>query len=294
MGLARLAVRLAGRPALRTALLLLGVLALPAQAAELVSITGVTLIEAGQNDGDSFKVNAAGRELHLRLYYVDCPETTYGSKAMLERIREQQRHFGLDDLRTVVDFGEQATEYTQQALSRPFTVHTSYAKAFGGPRNYAFIETHDGRDLGHLLVEQGLARVHGQTRSSPDDTPSETVLEELRDLGAAAMLKRTGIWQATNPDHLIELRKQQRADDREIKDLRQGLSKTPTLDGKPMDLNTASSEELQRIRGIGPVTAGKIIAGRPYRSVEDLLKIPGIGEKTLESIAQYVTVGASN
>ena len=185
---------LAKHPALRTALLLLGVLALPAQAAELVSIPGVTLIEAGQNDGDSFKVNAGGRELHLRLYYVDCPETTYGSKAMLERIREQQRHFGLDDLRTVVDFGEQATEYTQQALSRPFTVHTSYAKAFGGPRNYAFIETHDGRDLGHLLVEQGLARVHGKTRSSPDDTPSETVLEELRDLGAAAMLKRTGIW----------------------------------------------------------------------------------------------------
>ena len=40
----------------------------PLSAAELVSIENVTLIDAGLNDGDSFKVNAGGRELHLRLY----------------------------------------------------------------------------------------------------------------------------------------------------------------------------------------------------------------------------------
>ena len=43
------------------------------------------------NDGDSFLVKAGRRELHLRLYYVDCPETTYGSPAEVERVREQQR-----------------------------------------------------------------------------------------------------------------------------------------------------------------------------------------------------------
>ena len=280
-----LTVDLAKHPALRIALLLLGVLALPAQAAELVSIPGATLIEARINDGDSFKVNAGGRELHLRLYYVDSPETTYDSKAMLARTCEQQRYFGLDDLRTVADFGEQATEYTQQALSRPFTVHTSYAKTPGGSRCYAFIETHDGRDLGHLLVEQGLARIHGKTRPSPDGTPSKTVLEELRDLLDVAMLKRTGIWKASNPDLIPP-----RADDP-----CQCLSQIPTQNDKLMEfINTASSKELQRIRGIGPVKAGNIIAGRPYKCIEDLLKIPGIGPKTLETIVQYITIGASN
>ena len=78
-------------------LLLAGCIAIPLSAAELISIKNATLVEANLNDGDSFKINAAGRELHLRLYYVDCPETTYNSKSELERIREQQYHFGLED-----------------------------------------------------------------------------------------------------------------------------------------------------------------------------------------------------
>ncbi len=277
----------------RLTLLLLGCMAVPAYPAELVSIQGVTLVEADLNDGDSFKVNAAGREMHLRLYYVDCPETTYGSKADLERIREQQRHFGLENLRAVVNFGEQAAEHTQQALSQPFTIHTSYARALGRSttgRYYAFIETHDGDDLGHLLVEQGLARVHGKTRPSPDGTPSETVLEELQDLRVVAMLKRTGIWRETNPDILIELRKKQRDDDHGWTALGKSLSTTRTLEDEPLDLNNAPSKQLQQIPRIGPVTAAKIIAGRPYQSVDDLLKIPGIGPKTLEAVAPYVTI----
>lgn len=115
----------------RFALLLLGCMAMPMHAAELISIKGVTLIDAGLNDGDSFKVNAAGRELHLRLYYVDCPETTYGSKADFERIGEQQDHFSLNNRHAVIRFGRGAAEYTNQVLSRPFTIHTSYARALG-------------------------------------------------------------------------------------------------------------------------------------------------------------------
>ena len=280
---------------LLSALILAGCIALPLSAAELVSIENVALVEADLNDGDSFKVNAGGRELHLRLYYVDCPETTYNSKAELERIREQQYHFGLEDPHDVVRYGELAAEYVKQVLSQPFTIHTSYAQAPGRSalvRFYAFVETHEGNDLGHLLIEQGLARIHGKTRPGPDRTPSHAVLEELQDLRTIALLNRAGIWQSTQPGILAEMRKHQREEAEELKEFRQKVARVRTRDDQPLNLNNATKEELEQIPGIGPVTAIKITDGRPYESVDDLLKIPGIGPKTVESIAPYVTVGA--
>ena len=266
--------------------------ALPA--AELETIENATLIEAGLNDGDSFKVRAAGEELHLRLYYVDCPETAAGTDAELERIREQQYHFGLEDPAAVVRFGKQAADYVRQVLSRPFTIHTGYAFAPGRSatgRYYAFIETHDNRDLGHLLVEQGLARIHGKTRPAPDGTPSQTVIQELQDMRSVAMLNRAGIWGETDPRLLSDMHKRQREKDRERKAFRAKLKPKRTSCDEPLDLNTASQEQFQQLHGIGPVKAAKIFAGKPYESVEDLLKIPGIGPKTLEKIRPCVSVG---
>ena len=270
-------------------------LATALQAAELETIENATLIEAGLNDGDSFKVRAAGEELHLRLYYVDCLETAAGTDAELERIREQQYHFGLEDPAAVVRFGKQAADYVKRILSRPFTIHTGYAFAPGRSatgRYYAFIETHDNRDLGHLLVEQGLARIHGKTRPAPDGTPSETVIEELQDMRSVAMLNRAGIWEETDPSLLPDMHKRQREKDRERKEFRKKFKPKRTSCDNPLDLNTASQEQFQQLHGIGPVKAAKIAAGRPYRSVEDLLKIPGIGEKTLEKIRPCVSVGS--
>ena len=57
-----------------------------------------------------------------------------------------------------------------------------------------------------------------------------------------------------------------------------------------LDLNTASKEELMSINGIGPVLSARIIAGRPYKSVDDLLKVKGIGQKKLEKIRPYFVV----
>ena len=58
-----------------------------------------------------------------------------------------------------------------------------------------------------------------------------------------------------------------------------------------VDLNNASEKELEGIKGVGPATAKKIIAGRPYKSVDDLKKA-GIPDKTIESMKPLVKVGA--
>ncbi|MBF2053507.1 MAG: ComEA family DNA-binding protein [Candidatus Sericytochromatia bacterium] len=59
-----------------------------------------------------------------------------------------------------------------------------------------------------------------------------------------------------------------------------------------IDLNTASAAQLEAIPGIGPVTAERIIAHRQqygiFQSPQDLLKVKGIGAKTLARIQGYL------
>jgi competence protein ComEA len=53
-----------------------------------------------------------------------------------------------------------------------------------------------------------------------------------------------------------------------------------------VDINTASLEELDKITEIGPATAQKIINARPFLSLDGLLEVNGIGEKTLQKIKE--------
>jgi competence protein ComEA len=62
----------------------------------------------------------------------------------------------------------------------------------------------------------------------------------------------------------------------------------------PIDINRASVEELQRLPKIGPILAQRIVMARqekPFRTVEDLRGVPGIGPKTLKRLLPFVTVG---
>ena len=59
-----------------------------------------------------------------------------------------------------------------------------------------------------------------------------------------------------------------------------------------VNINTADAETLQTLEGIGPVLAQRIVdwraQGGVFETTEDLLKINGIGEKTLEQLREFI------
>lgn len=62
-----------------------------------------------------------------------------------------------------------------------------------------------------------------------------------------------------------------------------------------LNVNTATSHELQALPGIGPKKADAIITFRttngPFGHVDDLVQVKGIGPKTLAKLRPLVTVG---
>lgn len=57
-----------------------------------------------------------------------------------------------------------------------------------------------------------------------------------------------------------------------------------------VSVNSASATLLDTLPGVGPATAERIIEGRPYSKLEDLLDVKGIGEKTLEKLRPFITL----
>jgi competence protein ComEA len=73
-----------------------------------------------------------------------------------------------------------------------------------------------------------------------------------------------------------------------------GGSTAAPAEGQPLDLNTASADQLDQLDGIGPGMAAAILKYRDqhggFGSVDELGEVPGIGEKRLASLREQVRV----
>jgi len=69
-----------------------------------------------------------------------------------------------------------------------------------------------------------------------------------------------------------------------------GAQSDATVTGGKVNINTATKDQLDALPGVGPSTADKIIAARPFESIEDLKDVSGIGDAKFDSIKDLIDV----
>ena len=85
-------------------------------------------------------------------------------------------------------------------------------------------------------------------------------------------------------------------DESKLNYTQENLSKSddikPKISVKSININTALKKDLLRLPKIGPITAERIIQYQdvfgPFKSIEGLLNIKGIGPKTLDQLKQFI------
>lgn len=167
-------------------------LAWPAAAAKWEKLEQCTLAGDEYMDGDSFHVRHQGKDYIFRLYFVDAPET---DTTLEDRIGDQADYFGIPRLR-VPKIGRRAARLTLKKLQPGFTVYTQWADAMGSSAQQRFfgVVKIGKRDLAEMLVEEGLARVYGESIQLPDGTMPDMFFDRLRRLEQQARQKKRGVW----------------------------------------------------------------------------------------------------
>ncbi len=313
------------RFSLLTALL---ILALPLQAAaEWLQLNDCRLVPHDANDGDSFHFESGGREYIARLYFADCAETDdQVPKRIVQQmeafgISEQKVYsYGQEAKK----FTDRVLAHPFTVVTR-FQDARGRSKK---PRYYAFVFPQGSRkDLGSLLIEAGLARSFGQVakndlrldRGHYDQLQARAQRQgmgvwggrrhnphfaEFDDSGEAAPAAepmpgnppppanpadrgKVTLFDALNDAVIGNLRSSNRALLAQFSDKSQPADPAGSKDTR-INLNTAAREQIEMLPGIGQVLAGRIIENRPYRSAEDLKRVPRLGAGVISKIAPLV------
>lgn len=267
----------------------------------LTRFAGCELVPTDWADGDSFSVRFPdGKDRSIRLYGADCLEWHVADESDARRLRAQRRYFGISKRDGSIDMakglGERGGMRVRELLGAPFTVHTAWADGGGDgrfKRYYGFVTTGAGKDLAAELVREGLARAFGVYRRSPSGVGREEYRQQLVDLELTAASRRVGAWALTDWGSLPDERRVQRAEEAELAEALDGGGVKP---GEKINPNSAARDVLMKLPGIGETKANAIIEGREngkYREPGDLLRVPGIGAKTLEKFEDHLEFGAT-
>lgn len=202
-------------------------------------------------DGDTIIVNLNGKDERVRLIGIDTPETVHP-----ERGEEP--------------FGREASDYTKSRLDGEqvyLEFDVQQRDQYGRLLAYVWIgEEH----FNATLVEQGYATVSTWP-------PNVKYVEVYTALQQEAREESKGLW------GIASLAEAYIVGDYEIDpDTKRPIQK--------ININEATAEELQLIPGVGEVLAQRIIEARPFANVNELTKVNGIGQKTLDNMREYVDV----
>jgi competence protein ComEA len=106
---------------------------------------------------------------------------------------------------------------------------------------------------------------HG--KETPLSTTPERYIGKLKRLENDAQRGHLGGWEKAGPAPVSDAT---------------AVAETPA--GPTLNVNTATSGELETLPGIGPAFAQRILAARPFKDLEDMARVQGIGPATLEKL----------
>ena len=165
-------------------------------------LSGCTLVDHRNNDGDSFLARHDGKDYEFRLYFVDTPESQYktyrGGESNGQRIAEQGDYFGGLNQASTTTVGQAGKALVKKILSKnDFQVLTKWEDVYGPDRQYCLVVVPwEGQHvyLHELLVASGLARIHTRGADLPKGRSYREQKSSLKTLESTARSKKIGAW----------------------------------------------------------------------------------------------------